>query len=209
MSERWVPESERDTRWPIFNSLFYCRIPYLASRTVEDIKQFGMPISGDAAYDRQTANELVHRMITIAQMIDYYKRGVRVEIVDPAETKKIYEHISAHLTAWANVLEGSVNRGNAPIDDLLLMDNFANAIYAHAKYHFPKEQVDSVFARSLGGVLGMSRRNILGSKPVVKEEGREEPPAYPERRSFSEIFSQRRTTTPTGQTGLKRKFGGL
>lgn len=207
--ERWVPEHERDTRWPIFNCLFYCRVPYLASRTVDDIKQFGMPISGDAAYDRQTANELVHRMITINQMIDYHQRGVQVEVVDPADTKKIYEHISAHLTAWANVLEGSLNKGNAPVDELLMMDNFANTVYSHAKYHFPKEQVDSVFARRMGGVMGMGRRNIVGIQPgqqPVEGEKAEEVSPYPERRSMAEIFSQRRTTTLTGQPGIKRKW---
>lgn len=195
MSEVWVPESERDTRWYLFNKLFHCRVPWLASRDVEDIRRYGTPMSGDPLMDRQTNNELRDRMITIDAMVEYFKRGVQVEVTNESDTKQIYDYISAHLQAWAGVLEHSLNRGNAPIEDLILLDKFANTVYKHARWHLPKNIVESHMARGLRGVFGAMSKGAIFGNEHLNEEGQEKTPEeqLPERTSYGEIFANRRT----------------
>jgi hypothetical protein len=46
-------------------------------------------------------------------------------------------------------MEKSLNIGNAPLEDLKLMDRFANAVYEHAKYQFTDDTISSIIARRM------------------------------------------------------------
>lgn len=158
------------TDYFIFEKLWWCRIPFNQSRSVEHIKHFGTPASGDPERDRGTANELVDRMITIARMVEYWKTGVHVFVKNRNECKDIYEAISAHLQAWKKHIEGSLNVGDAPLQDLVDLDQFANVVYAHAKYQFTSTFVEDVMARRVSSVLQVSRSNMFVKKQVVVTE---------------------------------------
>ena len=128
----WIKESQRTTDWYIFNKLYMCMVKNIDSMSVDYIRMFGHPASGDDQSDRETANELVIRMLSIEQMAEYYKNGVTVQIVNPKDTKDIYERISAHLLAWKEMMRTSFNNRAAPVDDLLLLDKLATVVYSHA-----------------------------------------------------------------------------
>lgn len=166
----WVPEDQRDTRWYLWTPMFMCRVPNIQTMSPEYIKHFGMPTSGIEEYDRQTANELVHRMLTINQMVDFYAQGTSVEVCDSKDTKTIYEHISNHLSAWRKEVENGFHIKNAPLDELQMLDKFANKVYEHAQWHFDKPFVDSVFARQMGGLVTVTRDSIIAKKPKKVEE---------------------------------------
>ena len=188
----WIPENERDTRWWIWKKKFLCRVPNIQSMSVEYIKMFGMPTSGDPFEDKATANELITRMLSIDEMIGFFNQGVTVAVVNYKDTKAIYEHITDHLNAWKEKLEVGWHTRNAPIDDLLNMDKFAMSVYRHAVHQFTTETVDSILARRMSSTLRVSRDKIMGGmKPkvvVINADGEKEEPAVPERAGFADTF---------------------
>lgn len=196
--EAWLPESERDSRWYLWNERYMCRVPFIQTMSPDYLREFGMPSSGYDEYDRQTANELVIRMLTINDMVEYYKRGTTVAVMQPGDTKRIYERISTHLELWKRELETSFHTRNAPLEDLQDLDKFAHAVYEHAKWYFDEPFVESLFARSVGGLLGFNRNSIVKRKSTsrVLEVGQEaEMPAEPakpqSRVSMAEVFASR------------------
>lgn len=195
----YVPPEQRTPEWYIFDQLFWCRIPFNQSRSVEHIKHFGTPVCGDPERDRATANELVDRMITIDRMVEYHKAGVHVYVKNRTDCGKIYGYISDYLQAWKSVLEHSLNTGDAPLQDLYDLDQFANVVYQHAKYQFSNEWVESVLQRRMTSVLQVSRDNLFVKKaPEVKPDDTRTDEErlnaqYPERQSMGNIFAQRLT----------------
>jgi hypothetical protein len=164
----YVPLNQRDHRWGIFKKKFLCRVPNIHMMSTDYVKHFGMPSYGDPDADRQTANELITTMLTVAEMVGYYKRGVTVRVVKIPDTKEIYEHITDHLNAWKKELEVGWHTRNAPIEDLLELDKFANAVYRFAAPQFTTQTVDSILARRMSGTLRVSRDKIMGgNKPKV------------------------------------------
>lgn len=206
---QWVEESKRDTRWWIFHKQFLCRVSNIQSMSVEYLKMFGMPSSGDPYYDKQTANELIMRMLTIDDMVEFFRNGVSVYVCNVADTKEIYERITNHLMAWKHQLEHGFHTRGAPLDDLILLDRFAVAVYKHAKYQFTPDIVDSIMARRMSSILKTSRADILSAKAktqVVNPETNEpEEDPYPERVSMADVFAGRKPTPPSRTGGPKWK----
>ena len=183
----WIPESERTTAWYLFNEKYLCMVPYLESRTPEDIRLFGMPHTGLTEYDMQTANELVERLLTINQIMEYHDAGIEVRVLKRADTKKIYDRIRDHLVVWDNYLKAAFDVRGAPMDDLIKLDALAQTIYPYAKPYITSDS-DSVFSRYL-----KTRRNraSLPIRQVVKEE--DTPPETPdEYRGFARTFAELR-----------------
>lgn len=190
----WVPESKRTPAWALFNTKFHCRVSNIQSMSIDYMQEVGLPAIGDRRYDQEMANELIDRMLTINEMVEFHKKGVTVRVVKYDDTKKIYELISNHLIAWKNQLENGANTRGAPIDDLILLDQFANVVYKHAKYQFTTDMVDSILARQMSSRVRGSRTNLLRSatKNVVVDDKNQvvEVPKYPERQSLDAAFKQ-------------------
>lgn len=199
----YVPENQRDTAWYIWNKLFMCRVPYLQSMSPDYVRHFGVPMSGDPVRDKAIVSEKITTMLTIAQMVEYFSKGVTVGVVKHADTSLIYQYISDHLNAWRQQLEVGLNNRDAPLDDLLAMDRFASAVYVHAKQHFDDEFVEGIIARRMRGAMRVNRTNLFlrrpgDPKPVPGEEP--QAPAKPERNSMAEVFASRRATVKGGKS---------
>ena len=185
--QEWVPENERDTRWPLWNRLFLCRVPFMQTMSKDYIRIHGVPMTGHVESDRSTHNELVQRMLSINQMVEFFKRGVTIAVVRAEETKEIYDYISAHLQAWRRELEVSLDVRNAPLEDLKWLDKLAASVYIHAQHYFTEEIVESILARRISGTMRVTRSTILGAGPskanrinaIQEEEKPFEPKKHP------------------------------
>lgn len=190
----WIPESQRDTRWYLWNPMFMCRVSNIQSMSTDYIRHFGMPSSGIEEYDRQTANELVVRMLTINDMVEYFKNAVTIRVVNRADTKTIYEYISNHLQAWRRELENGFHTRGAPLEELQTLDRFANVVYEHAQWHFDKPFIESLFARQLSDIVGVTRDTILTKQPgavTINADPNAAAEERPGRVSMAEIFASR------------------
>ena len=190
----WVPDDQRDTRYWIFFELYLCRIPYIQMKSVEELEQFGIPMSGHRESDYGTTNELRQIMIPISRMAEYYDRGCRISLVKYEDAKRVYQRITDHLVAWKEHLANSLNIGDAPIDDLKLLDRLANAVYDHAKYQFTDEIINGLITR-MSGTRTASLTSMLGGlgrpTPVLGVAAGDDPDAmYPKRRSMADFFTR-------------------
>lgn len=204
-ASNWVPPEQRDTAWYLFNEWFLCRIQAIHTVSLEDMREYGTPTSGDAAFDAQMRNERVERMFTVSKMFEYWREGITVGVVNELDTKKIYEIISNHLVAWKHHLQYEVNVRGAPLDELVKLDEFANTVHKHAKYHFTKDYVDSLLGRRIDEIrhakhnvikpyeeLAVTRISTDGKSAeearTAAEAARKE--QYPDRVSLSDAFKR-------------------
>lgn len=180
----WVEEKDRDTSWYLFHRLFHVRVQFLQMLSIEELQHFGMPITGDPVYDKQIANESRDIMLSIQRMCELYDSGATVAVVDPKDTKRIYEHIENHLEAWATHIRTSMNKKTVPVKDLLLLDRFAHSIYEFAKYRFADEDgfIASLITQMNGHqlTLGLDKlQNSLLSTPTIIEAKPKAPDLVP------------------------------
>lgn len=189
----------RDTTTLIWDHLYRCRIPQLDSTSIDYMRAMGSYITGDPGIDREMSNQWITTMINIDTMVEYYRQGVAIKVCNYSDTKHIYEAISEHLLAWRTRLTHGINIGDAPIEDLILMDEFANVVYDHAKYQFTRDMVDSMFAKELEGITKYNALNFFASKPTPQHATDEQGgvrinslvPDVPDRDSHSEFLKQR------------------
>lgn len=150
-----------DTTVALWEYLYKVRIPYLQSRTIEDIREKGTVISGIASYDADIKNQMQTTYLSINQMVDYYKEGVPVRLCEKDDPKRIYEAVSEHIHAWKYQLQNGINIGDAPIEDLILMDKFASTVYEHAKHHFNDDTTNSILAQHFGKISSINQANFF------------------------------------------------
>ena len=176
----------KPTSWYIWELYYLVRIPKIDTISTFELKTYGMYTTGNKELDKSIANEWITTYFTIAKMVEHYKEGTGLAIVKYSDIKEIYEHIENHLNAWKKQLSSGLNIGNAPIDDLVAMDEFANSVYEHAKYNFRREEVNDIMKRTMAGILDINSFNFF-NKPKVKETVEEEKEElYPERESFKD-----------------------
>ncbi len=185
-------QEDKPSSYYIFEILFRVRVPQLQTTSATYLKIFGAPTTGHNGYDRDLMNQLIDTAIPISKMVEYFGKGIPVRIVRQDDTKLIYDYIEKHLLAWRRQLEHGLNIGNAPVDDLILMDQFANSVYEHAKYNFTKEIADSLFVRQLSGISGGINRNNFLSPLVNPNEEPNKEEELPSRQGMSEIFKESR-----------------
>lgn len=187
-----------DTTTKLWDDLYKVRIPYMRSRSIKDIRERGTVVSGIPAYDNDINNQMLTTMINISTMVDYFKEGVPVRVVDPSDCKAIYEAISAHIYAWKSILERGINIGGAPIEDLITLDRFANTVYEHAKYQFTADTANSIFAQHLSGIQRINAQNFFNKPLGIKQNEGEDgvvrinaEPKIEDRDSLGDFFKMR------------------
>lgn len=155
------PSHGIDTTVALWEYYYRVRVPYMQSRTIEDIREKGTVVSGIAAYDADISNQMVTMYLTVDNMVEYYRHMVPLRVIESKDTKKIYEDVSAHLEAWKYQLDNAINIGDAPIEDLILLDRFAQTVYGHAKFEFRSENANSVFAQYLDRISLLNSSNFF------------------------------------------------
>lgn len=184
----------------IWGYLYKCSVPAFQSRTVEDIRQNGVMVTGIADLDEGLKNDWIKKWITINQMVEYFKRGVPVRVINYNDTKDIYQTVQTHLLNWLDVLRTGLNIGDSPMEDLIAMDQFAATVYPHAKYLYTPEALESALANHITATQRVTIANFFsnynrGRNPNVTianpiGSGTNETPTPPERESFAERFRQ-------------------
>jgi hypothetical protein len=201
---RFEPENANGlTRQPtmakkIFEKLYRIRVPEFYSRTVDDIRRNGVMISGIKEYDNSYKEAWITKDQTINQMVELFRRNVSIRVVKYSDTKDIYDTIQTHLMQWYEVIRKDMNVGNAPIDDLMLLDKFAAKVYDKAKHFFTPEIQQSMFGSTMSTGMRVNMSNFFTNIDPVNGrvkiynpvEGKAERPKADERVSFEERFKQ-------------------
>ena len=153
--------NKEDTTALIWDYLYMVRIPYIQSKSEEELRRYGVRLSEDKRFNDGIMGELLKTYLSIDQMIELYKKDVPIRVVNYSDTKAIYEAISKHIEAWKFMLERGINIGDAPIEDLIAMDEFANLVYDHARHQFTRDDVELLLAKQLSFVQKINANNFL------------------------------------------------
>ena len=196
----------------IFNNLYHASVAYKDTLSPDYIRIFGMPSVGDPHFDSQMRNEQIDTYLTINQMVEYFRQGITVSLLNHADSRVIYDIVEAYLRAWKQDLEVGINIGDAPIKDLIDLDRFANTVHAHASQYMGVTYFSSEFVNALTDNGKLMNRESLFRQPVAKVivEGREEP-AVRQRESMAQIFSERIVTGTqrVPQAAVEQAAGGV
>lgn len=158
---------QEDTTALIWDYYFLVRIPFLQSTSEDYLRVHGMPMTGSKHIDMEVANSWITSMMSIASMVDHFKAGTPVSVIKQSDTKIIYDNITRHLENWKHKLQYGVNIGEAPIEDLIAMDQFANSVYEYAKYQFTPETISSLIGRDMTKLLGFTPGTFFKPGTVV------------------------------------------
>jgi len=201
------PRVQADTTIALWDILYKVKVPmqYLISETY--IREFGMPSSGNKEIDQAQNSQYTVTYLNIDRMTELYREGAPVYVLEAQAPKQIYEAISEHLLAWKDTVEQGINVNSAPYEDLILLDNFAHAVYENAKYTLTSAEPESPFTRMLAGYTMFSlrdkpRQTMLPSKIQsnryreidtfgVQAKNEHNQPVVEERRSMADLFKDK------------------
>lgn len=157
----YIPPKNRDSRYALWFVRYQCRVPFIQTLSVEDLEENGMPTSGDAHHDHATQWEPRLISLPIHRMAELWSSGANVSLVKATDAPKIFEAISTHLHVWKNHIANSYHPAKPPYDDLLILDQFANIVYEHARFAYDENFVQKHFKLTSNTAIG--RRAMLSS----------------------------------------------
>lgn len=149
--------NNKDTSAGIFEPIFEVRVPQEALRSEEEIRLYGTPTTGNRRIDKALRSAKTTTYMNIARMATLHSQGWEVAVVKHEDCKVIYDYVQNHLDAWVKLLSSSVNRPNAPYEDLHILDQFAQSVFAHARHLYANpDNMDNSFMRQIEelGLLG-------------------------------------------------------
>jgi len=185
-----------DTTEHIWDYLYKIQVPFLQSRSDGELEKYGTYLSGNEDVDTDIGLDMMTTMKSIAQMIVYYKEGVSIGLINVNDSKSIYDAIQRHLEAWSEQLEVGINIGDAPIDDLIIMDEFANNVFDVSKHLYEVGYSDNIIIKKLGFNNRIGPHNFFKSKLGDDSSGNihingTKDDKLPNRKSLSNFFKNR------------------
>lgn len=181
-------DPNKDSSYYIWDVRFNVNVRQLDITSEDYLKQLGWIDSGDPLINKEIANEIITIRVPISEMIEMYKKGVSFHIVNKEDTVVIFEYIQNHLEKMAGYATNtkSLNRNNLPLNDLILMEEFADKIYNHAKYREKKYSFKGLLENQMDH-LGMPTLDDVFKVEKTQEEINEEN-ENSTRESFVDIF---------------------
>lgn len=128
-----------DPRYPIWGRLFMCKAPRIAYYSTAYLERFGLTTSGNQNIDREMARQPQLVYLTINDMVEYYNQTQCISIVKQNDVKTIYEICQDYTFDYADRLHKSVFAHDVPFGDLVMLDEFAEAVYQHAGHEYGKD----------------------------------------------------------------------
>lgn len=173
-----------DTTKGIWEHRYMVKLPTIAATSKAFLQNHGTYITGDSTIDRSINKDTIVTYLNIDSMLEYWREGVHLILMNPSDAKKIYEDIENHLLAWIEHLQYGLNTANAPIQDLIDLDNFASVVYPHAKKHISKELLDDTFGRRMHDKFGFTPNTFFVKKKTEEEN-------LPDRTPFSSYLKSK------------------
>lgn len=182
----------------LWENYYHVRMRYLHSRSHDYIRNYGVRVSGVPELDQERETEMIDTEMNIDSMFEKWRQGVTIRVVKYEDTYEIYRIIHDHIVSWAEYLETRVNVGNAPLQDLIELDQFASVVYDKAKNLFEPTAKEQYLAGSFSSVQQFNFMNILKKKREVYktasgaevQEVSKKPDPIPDRVSFKNMFAE-------------------
>lgn len=192
----YVPASQRTPTWRIWHTRIPVKMSIIQGMSEEEVRTFGLRVSGDEDWNKNAPNEMVHREMTVNEMIEKWKEGAEIYIIERKDTIRIYEWITAHLRMWMDFLKWEGNVHVAPFDDLMLMDRFCTMVHGYARFEFEAKETASSFMNAIRSQnrISLSRDKAAKKLPAARKNytARELDKVYPKRTGLAGVIKQYR-----------------
>lgn len=146
----------------IFEKRYRVSVRQRDAISIEEQRAMGVTRTGDRKLDEMLDNSYQYVFLTIDDMVEMFRNGVEMTLTNSEDSKKIFEAISNHTGFWRSELKFSYNMGDAPVEDLILMEKFASAVYVHARFEFEKRPEFNAATGTLASFL-YSRQSLSGN----------------------------------------------
>lgn len=157
-------QSEFATR--IFDKLYKVNIPDQLTLDKAYLSKFGTHITGDKNVDNMLTTNFTTVMIPIAGILDYYERGIEIQIPSRDDMICMHKDIELYLTEWKEHIKYDINLSIGQNKDLLLsLEKLSKYIYNKAK---PSEVIDNLFIHKKIGLINPLQKAIEVRKEVTK-----------------------------------------
>lgn len=154
----------------IFQYYVDCMIPQMYLIDHAFAAQFGLQTSMDEAVDSGRMNAPVAARLTVVQMAEKAHQGAQVALMNPEDSKQIYEWIRDHVSDWHDALLMDPNRRDAPLEDLAILEEFAQQLFPMARMYMERQPTTSKLFNALDN---MNRRR--GVRRRASQEAAEMP----------------------------------
>lgn len=177
-----VAPSDHTPAYKIFHYYFECAIP-AAFAMEEKNRLTGTLVYESSQKEEGAAREMCWRQHTVSEMINLKKRGATITLKHPQrDALLIYEMLRDHLNHQRGFALNSLNGIQAPMEDLVAMDDFASVVYRVARNYQRGDMSErNTVKRKIDSLFGSRMRRV--EKP--KEERHDDAP-IPEHKSVSE-----------------------
>lgn len=181
----------------IFDYRFLVKVPHQETRGLKDIGIRGTRLSDLSEINGSITREQRQCYLNIAQMADYFSQGVVVSVIKEEDTKTIYRFVSAHIEKWKELISKRVNSSNAPLEDLITLDEFASKVYKYARHHMRDPAFADIINTRMGGQPYVSMHDIFKNYDAINHEIKEVKKTdrgaieYPEHEGSSDFFKDR------------------
>lgn len=176
-----------DPRYPIWGRVWYCRVPRIARYGTAYLERYGLPTSGNQNVDRELMKQQAPVYISIAQMVEYYHEHTMVSIIKRDDTKAIYEICQDYTFNWAKRVQNTVFNHNVPFEDLVQIDEFAEAVYQYAGHEYGEEFARTFIPEGVQREIIDLHKMFEAVDNRVKNRGKEKHDAYTVRNKYSTV----------------------
>lgn len=158
--------SDHSPAYKIFHYYFECAIP-AAFAMEEKSRLTGTLVYENAAKEEGAAREMWWRQQTVAEMIELKKRGATITLKNPQrDAIVIYEMLRDHLNKQRGFAVNSLNGIQAPMEDLVAMDEFAAVVYRVARNYQRTDLSDqNNVRRKMDSLFGSRMRRVEKEEP--------------------------------------------
>lgn len=146
----------------IFEKTYRVSVKQRDVRSIEEQRANGVLRTGDKRLDTMLDESQQIVYITINDMVELFRNGVDFFLTNEADSKKIFEAVTAHTGEWRSELKYAYNMGDAPVEDLILMEKFVASVYVHARFEFEKRPDFNAATGTLAAFL-YSRQALSGT----------------------------------------------
>lgn len=118
----------------MFYRRFTVEVPSIALKSIAEIRERGIYAIGNDEHDHtKYAHAPVETSLTLNQCFELWRAGHRVTVLKISEMLDMFNIITLHLQHWISYLNRGIQISDAPFEELLSLDQFADKIYPHAQ----------------------------------------------------------------------------
>lgn len=132
----------------LWDVLYQVRVKVLSTYTLHEIKE-GIYKTTIDDIDKSYLNTITTVFLPIHRMAEIFHEGEPIAIVNKDDLLKIYRAIQNHLLAWEEFIKFGIHNAHAPIEDLLVFEEFAGFLYETIRRVDPMQKMDSIYGDRL------------------------------------------------------------